>query len=181
MRIVILVALMLSINLLAAQSEKESDGVNWLSFEKAIELNQKESRKIIVDVYTDWCGWCKKMESTTYSDPAIVRYINEKYYAVKLDAERKDTVRLGEQIFINQNPEGRRSPHDLAVSLLNGKMGYPSTVFLDEKVELLNPPISGYLDAKTLEPMLHYFGDNVYSKKETNWVDYQKNYKRESE
>jgi thioredoxin-related protein len=150
--------------------------VNWLSFEEAIALNQKEKKKILVDVYTNWCGWCKKMEASTYRDSAIVNYLNENYYAVKLNAERKDTVRLGDQVFINKNPDGRRSPHDLAISLLNGKMGYPSTVLLDENVQLLNPPISGYLDAKTLEPILHYFGENIHSTKEATWEEYKKNF-----
>lgn len=166
----------LTVFLTNAQNNSE---VNWVSFEEAIELNKKESKKILVDVYTNWCGWCKKMEATTYKDPAIVDYINKNYYAVKLNAERKDTVKLGEQIFVNKNPEGKRSPHDLAISLLNGKMGYPSTVLLDENVQLLNPPISGYLDASSIEPILHYFGDNVYSKKEVSWEDYQKTFKGE--
>jgi len=159
-------------------AQKVSDTeINWLSFEEAIQLNQEEKRKILVDVYTDWCGWCKKMDRTTYSHPEIVEYINKNYYAVKLDAERKDTVKLGEQVFVNENPDARRSPHQLAVSLLNGKMGYPSTVFLDENIELLNPPISGYLSASSIEAILHFFGDNVYSKKEMSWQEFQQKFK----
>lgn len=154
------------------------DGVNWISFEEAIEKNKTEKRKILIDVYTNWCGWCKKMEATTYKDPEIIEYLNENYYAVKLNAERKDTVRFDNQVFVNRNPEGRRSAHDLAISLLNGKMGYPSTVFLDENIQLLNPPISGYLGANDLEPILHYFGDNVYSSKEVSWEEYKKNFKK---
>ncbi len=154
---------------------QEKTEVKWVSFEEAIELNKKEKKKILVDVYTNWCGWCKKMEATTYSNPAIADYINENYYPVKLNAERKDTVRLGEQVFINQNPQGRRTPHDLAVSLLNGKMSYPSTVLLDENVQMLNPPINGYLDAASIEPILHYFGDNNHKKK-ISWEDFQKNF-----
>jgi len=150
--------------------------VNWISFEEAVELNKSEKKKILVDVYTNWCGWCKKMEATTYKDPAVVEYINDNYYAVKLNAERTDTVMLGEQMFVNKNPSGRRSPHDLAVSLLNGKMTYPSTVLLDENVQLLNPPISGYLTAAKIEPILHYFGENKHSQK-VSWQDFEKNFK----
>lgn len=161
--------------LLNAQ-ENEKAEINWISFEEAVTLNQTKPKKILVDIYTDWCGWCKRMDATTYSNQSIVEYINEKYYAVKLDAEMKDTVKLGEQIFVNKNPKGRRNPHDLAIQLLNGKMTYPSTVILDERVELMNPPIAGYMDARKIEPILHYFGDDVYEKKEMGWEEFQKSF-----
>jgi thioredoxin-related protein len=169
--------LIFTLNSIALAQNEGQAKVNWVTFEEAIALNQKEKRKILVDVYTDWCGWCKKMDRTTYSHPKIVEYINEKYYAVKLDAEMTDTVRLGNQVFVNENPGAKRSPHQLAVSLLNGKMGYPSTVFLDEKIELLNPPISGYLSATSIEPILHYFGENIYSTKEMGWEEFQQQFK----
>ena len=66
-----------------AQAEK----INWVSFEEAVQLNEKEPRKFIVDVYTDWCGWCKRMDQTTFKNPEVAQYINEKYWAVKLNAE----------------------------------------------------------------------------------------------
>ena len=176
-RLLSIISLFLLLVTVVKSQEANGEEINWISFEEAIELNKKEKKKILVDVYTDWCGWCKKMDRTTYSHPEIVEYINKNYYAVKLNAERKDTVKLGSQIFVNENPESRRSPHQLAVSLLNGKMGYPSTVFLDENVELLNPPISGYLSASSIEPILHFFGDNVYSKKEMSWQEFQAQFK----
>lgn len=171
-----ILALVFILSTVAFAQKEHQEKVNWISFEEAIALNQKERRKILVDVYTDWCGWCKKMDRTTYSHPKIVEYINQKYYAVKLDAEMTDTVRLGSQVFVNENPGAKRSPHQLAVSLLNGKMGYPSTVFLDENVELLNPPISGYLSASSIEPILHYFGENIYHTKEMGWKEFQKQF-----
>jgi len=167
--------LLIAISYLSWSQDVENE-VNWLSFEEAIAMNQKQPKKILVDVYTDWCGWCKKMDRTTYSHPKIVSYINDHYYAVKLNAEMKDTVQLGSQLFVNENPTQRRSPHQLAVSLLGGKMGYPSTVFLDEKVELLNPPISGYLSAERIEPILYFFGDNIYSGKKMSWEEFQKQF-----
>ena len=33
----------------------------------------------MVDVYTDWCGWCKKMDKETFNHPVIAKYINENY------------------------------------------------------------------------------------------------------
>lgn len=155
---------------LSAQNEK----INWMSFEDAVEENERNPKKFIVDVYTNWCGWCKRMDATTFSDPVIIKYINENFHAVKLNAERTDTVRLGHQVFINEKKRGKRSPHQLAVALLNGKMSYPTMVYLDENVDMLQP-LSGYFDAKGIEPILKYYGDNAY--KSTSWGDFEASFK----
>ncbi|MBD98510.1 MAG: thioredoxin [Verrucomicrobia bacterium] len=165
-RVLLLVAVLLSSWGIMAQGQK----VNWVSFEEAVKLNEKEPRKFIIDVYTDWCGWCKRMDQTTFKDPVVIKYINDKYWAVKLNAERKDTVWLGEQMFINENPKGKRSAHQLAIALLNGKMSYPTVVYLDENVDLLSK-VPGYVDAQTIAPILRWFGENVYLN--TSFEDYK--------
>ena len=66
---------------------KAEGAVNWVSFEEAEALMAKEPRKIMVDVYTKWCGPCKRMNSQTFGNPTLAKYINENYYAVKFDAE----------------------------------------------------------------------------------------------
>ncbi|MFT6166187.1 MAG: thioredoxin-related protein [Vicingaceae bacterium] len=143
-------------------SSAQEDKIEWLSFEEALARNEKEPKKFIVDVYTDWCGWCKKMDANTFTNPVIIKYITDNYWAVKLNAERKDTVILGQQVFINENLTQRRGPHQLAVALLNGKMTYPSIVYLDENVELMHPAIAGYQDPKSLEEIIKYFGEGAY-------------------
>jgi thioredoxin-related protein len=61
--------------------------IQWLKFEEAIAANAQNPKMILVDVYTDWCGWCKKMDKETFTDPKVVEYINSKFYAVKMNAE----------------------------------------------------------------------------------------------
>ncbi|KPQ15309.1 thioredoxin family protein [Algoriphagus formosus] len=67
------------------------DQITWLKFEEAVAANQSDPKMLLVDVYTDWCGWCKKMDKETFTDPEVVKYVNENFYAVKLNAE--DTKR----------------------------------------------------------------------------------------
>lgn len=63
------------------------DKIEWLKFEEAVEANEFEPKMILVDVYTDWCGWCKKMDKETFTDPEVIKFINASFYAVKLNAE----------------------------------------------------------------------------------------------
>lgn len=156
-----------------SQVEKKQE-IQWMSFEEAVEKNKTEPKKFIIDVWTSWCGWCKKMDASTFKNPVIVELINENYHPVKLDAERTDSVLVNGQWFINEFPERRRNPHQLAISLLQGKLSYPSIVYLDENVNMLQP-IAGYQDAKSIEPILRFFADDSY--KNTSWQEFQKNFK----
>ena len=147
--------------------------IQWMSFEQAVEKNKTDKKKFLIDVYTDWCGWCKRMDANTFTNPHIIEYVNKNYHPVKLNAEMSDTVRLGEQVFVNENPSGRRSAHQLAIALLNGKMSYPTIVYLDENANMLSP-VAGYMEADAIEPVLKYYGENAY--KNTSWEEYQKSF-----
>ncbi len=136
----------------------ESKKINWVSFKQAYELNQKAPRKIVIDVYTGWCGWCKVMDQRTFTQPAIIEYVNEHFYAVKLDAEQDADITVGGQTFRKQG-----NTHELAINLLQGKMSYPSTVFLDEKMAMIQP-IAGYLEPRMFHQVVTYFGGNYQTK-----------------
>ncbi len=141
---------------------KESP-IKWYKFEEAYNLSKKKPKKIFVDMYTDWCGWCKKMDAETFANPVIAEYMSKNFYCVKFDAERKDTVVIDGQTFVNPNPTGKRTSHQLAVSLLRGKMSYPSFVFLNEQGKLINV-VPGYQQAAPFEKLLNWYGTDSYLK-----------------
>ena len=154
----------------SANLSSEKDEINWISIEEADKLRQTEPRKILIDVYTDWCGWCKRMDATTFSDPQLVKYVNENYYAVKLDAEQKEPITVGGKTY-EFVPNGRRGYNEIANELLQGKMSYPTIVFLDESMNMIQP-MPGYRDAETLQPILEYLAVNAY--KQTPWEEWLK-------
>ena len=137
-----------------------------MSFEQAVAQSQKEPRKMFIDIYTDWCGWCKRMDATTFQDSVVAKYISEKYYAVKLNAETRDTIRFFDKQF-TYKPESKAN--ELALSLLSNEMSYPSFVMLDEKFGLLSP-LPGYQTPDQLMRVIRFFGDNIYTTKK--WDDY---------
>ncbi|MBT8195205.1 MAG: DUF255 domain-containing protein, partial [Bacteroidia bacterium] len=128
--------LLASIKSSEAQPLKSPGQINWMTIQEAAAAFNNEPRKIFVDVYTDWCGWCKKMDATTFKDADVADYINNNFYAIKLNAEMKDSIIFNQTLY-KYNPEFKA--HELAVSWLNQKMTYPSYVFLNEQWQVLSP------------------------------------------
>ena len=159
-----------------APQSVEPEKIQWHTFQEALELSKKEKKKIFIDVFTDWCGWCKVMDRNTFPDPVITKYMNEHFYAVKLNAEMKDTVIFNNYTFVNPSPKTPRSTHQLASSLLNNQLSYPTTVYLDENFSMLTQ-VPGYRGPQELEPILKFFGDNAF--KTQKWEEYSKNFKGE--
>lgn len=152
--------------------KKSSDEINWLTWSEVEEALKKEKKKVFVDVYTDWCGYCKKMDKTTFKDKEIIKYINENFYAVKFDAENKETITLDGNKY-KYVKSGKRGYNQLAADLLKGRLSYPTIVFLNDDLSLIQP-IPGYLDAKKMEVIVTYFAENNHKK--TPWTRYEKSY-----
>lgn len=143
------------------QASGDDKEIHWVNFDEAVTLNEKHPKKIFIDVYTQWCGWCKKMDGDTYKDPAIIGYINKNFYAVRLDAETADTFHFKDHKFYNPKPHTRGYVNELASSLLDGKLGYPTTIYMDENFSRLTY-VQSYISAADLMPILKYFAENKY-------------------
>ncbi|WP_412986630.1 thioredoxin family protein [Pontimicrobium sp. IMCC45349] len=156
---------------LVSFSTQAQEKIKWLSWEEAIALNEENPKKILVDVYTNWCGWCKRMDTSTFSETEIIEYINTNYYAVKLNAEQKEDINYKGHQFKYDPTKSRRGTHELAVALLDGNMSYPAFVFLnadEQKITLLK----GYQAATDFIVVLKYIGEEKY--KTSTFEDYKK-------
>jgi thioredoxin-related protein len=138
---------------------QEKAKIKWMSLDQAFAAIKKEPRKILIDVYTDWCGWCKVMDKNTFTDDKVADFVNKKYYAVKLNAEQAGQITIGEKSYTYPQ---------IASDLMQGKMSYPTIVYLDEKFNMIQP-IPGYQDAKVFHQVITFLGDNYYKK-----VDFEK-------
>ena len=157
--------------MLSAQ-EKKDQLVKWYTIEEVEKLSQSEPRKIMIDVYTDWCGWCKKMDKETFNHPVIAEFINSNYYPVKFNAESKEVITFRGKTykFVNSSARGY---HELAAGLLNGRLSFPSIAYLNEDLELLGA-VPGYRTPKDMEPLLNYIAENKFENQSLE--DYQKDF-----
>jgi thioredoxin-related protein len=157
-----------------SKNVKSDTGIKWLTFEEALVLQEKEPRMWVIDFWTDWCGWCKRMEATTFSDPIIGKYVNENYYAVSFDAEQKGDVVVNGRTY-KFVAQGNRGYHELAAELMQGQMSYPTVVFLDRDMNIFQA-LPGYRTKEDFLPIVEYF-HQYNPATPVKWEDFQKNFK----
>src|SRR5688572_15447498 len=117
---------------------------SWRSINEALSEAPEENKFILLDVYTDWCGWCKRMDRDTYADSAVSAYIAERFVAAKMNPEKAGDVEYDGRTF---------SQADFGRAL--GVTGYPATAFFTPKGELITV-VPGYFPAKDFHLLLRF-------------------------
>lgn len=145
--------------LLITTSVGVAQQINWVSFEEALELQKKNPKKIMMDVYTVWCGPCKMLDKNTFANKDVADFVNKHYYAVKFDAQGNSTEKYMGKTFTNPNydpakAKTRNGTHQLTMFLKVN--AFPTIVFFDEGGEYITP-VRGYQSPQQLELYLKLF------------------------
>jgi thioredoxin-related protein len=149
--------------------------VKWLSWTEAEEAYQqdlnagRQPKMYFVDLYTDWCGWCKKMEKTTFENKLVSEYLNKYFYPIHYNAESRQTEKIRGQEY-GFKTEGNRGYNELAKILLDGQMKYPTVVFINSQFEILQR-VPGYLDDLTFYTIINYMASTDYGK--VGWPSFE--------
>ncbi len=171
-RNIIILFLLFSVSALGQQ-------IKWMSLSEALEAQKEVPKKIFMDVYTHWCGPCKLLDKNTFTNPDLIRYVSENYYAVKFNAEGDEEIKFYDRTFRNpnydKNKKGRNATHEFTQFL--AIKGYPAMIFLSEDGDPIIP-ILGYHTAQQLEPYLKMIkqGDYMVFQKPDDLKNYLKNY-----
>lgn len=145
------------------------DKIHWMTWNEAVTANDQHPKKIFVDVYTDWCGWCKRMDQSTFTDSAVVSTMNKYFYAVKLNAEQKESIMWRDMEF-KWIEGGRNGFNSLALEILDRQMSFPSFVMLDKEFARIS--ISpGYKEAPAILKELRYAYEELY--RTMTWDEYK--------
>ena len=176
--ILFITVLFLSFGIKAQETE-----IHWMTFTEALAAQKKNPKKIMMDVYTNWCGPCKLMDEKTFHNKDLVKYVNKNFYAVKFNGEGSGTIKYDNQTFRNPSYDPkkkfhRNSSHQLADYLQI--RGFPSILFFDVDGSLI-APLPGYRTAKQLELFLKLFYTNKYKEinSEASFTKYKKEFKYE--
>lgn len=141
--------------------------VYWMDFDKAQAHMKHKPKKVYIDMYTTWCHWCKVMDKKTLSNPNVVKYLNDNFYAIKFNAESKEDVEFMGKTY---KYDAKRKAHELAIELMNGRMTFPTSVFMEENFGQ-GQPVPGYLKIHDIEMILKYMAEG--KNKTMPWSEWQ--------
>ncbi|NUQ23036.1 MAG: DUF255 domain-containing protein [Saprospiraceae bacterium] len=156
---------------LSGQTKAEPEAIQWLNWDQATSKSKEDKRKVLLNIYTSWCRWCDRMDEVTFSDPKVAKYINDKYHAVKFDAEYKEDISFNGKVY-KYVKNGKTGYHEFAAELLNNRLSFPAVVILDEELQTIQT-IMGFKPPQSFECIISYFGSNQY--KLTPWSAYERN------
>ena len=143
--------------------------VNWKGFDVALEEARTTNKHIMVDVYTDWCGWCKRLDRETYADFSVREVLAESFVSSKLKGDSKKRIRVSPQTtsvggrtllqFMNaETPtmtEKELTQRQLRVT------GFPTILFLSADGKLITK-LPGFKAANEFKNILNFVKDDLY-------------------
>ncbi|MEX2456185.1 MAG: thioredoxin fold domain-containing protein [Balneolaceae bacterium] len=126
------------------------DDVDVYELDEALELAQSNNKKILINVYAEWCPYCEKMHKNTYTDEAVIAAIDDNFYLVMINIESENSVDyLGNEM----------SEIEFAQSLNSDSL--PTSFFMNSEGEILGKQ-PGLVPAETFYKLLNFVGTDAY-------------------
>lgn len=120
--------------------EHVATSLDWMSIDELDNLDMAGKKGVLIDVYTDWCGYCKIMDKHTFTDPEVIAYLADNYHLIKFNAEQKEPIQFDGRTY-EWKSGGRKGYNTLARDMLEGQMSYPSMVYYNEdKIKIIAVP-----------------------------------------
>ncbi len=142
-------------------SSLSAQEIQWKKLSQAMDENLEKQKLVFIDFYTDWCGWCKRMDQTTFKDKEVIDVMSKYFLNVKFNAEGSDTIVYNDIIYVNPQSNLKRFTHQFTFGVLGERLGYPSFAFMDKNNQLIGV-ISGYYPAEKLLVVFDYFTSEAY-------------------
>lgn len=121
-----------------------------ISLEEALKLAPESDKKILVDVYAEWCPYCQRMHSEVYKNDDVIKAISDHYIWVKINVESDQMV----SYHGNEMTEAQ-----FARALENKSV--PTTYFLNKEGSILGSQ-PGFIEADMFSSLLKFVGSDEY-------------------
>ncbi len=155
----------------AAGNKVSNEKVQWLKLNEVAVKAKEQDKPILIDLYTDWCYWCKVMDKKTYNNKKVIDYINEHFYCARVNAETKEVLSWKNKDYLYDT---NNKINSFSLYLTYGRASFPTTVIIaDENAAPI--PIEGFMEPKEIERILKYFGEGAYKTK--NFPEFEKTFK----
>lgn len=132
----------------ASVSTAEESGIEWRKYDEGVAMAKAEKKKIFLYFHADWCGYCHKMDASTFKDAGVIDYLNDNYITIKVDSDKETKIASKYSV-----------------------RGLPTSWFLKANSDKLSS-MPGYIDAKRLLTILKYVKTESYEK--MNYRDFEK-------
>ena len=134
---------------------------DWRAWNDGLRQASAQKRPVIVDVYTNWCGWCRRMDHDVYEKAEIADYLRKRFVTIRLNAEAADPAQY----------EGTRTTSQGLAQRFRVS-GYPTTIFLRSTGEhMANVP--GYVPADRFLLLLRYVAEG-YADRNVPFAEFEK-------
>ncbi len=129
----------------------DSSKITWLNVEDGVLYSKTEDKHVLLDFTAVWCGWCKRMDRTTFADTSVISYVNDHFIPVKVWGDTDSIVTI-EGYQITQRQLARQE---------FGVTGFPAFWFLSPD-GLKIGPLRGYKGVDDFMRALTYIQNREY-------------------
>ncbi len=77
---------------MAGAKNKSSRNIKWYDYNEGMSLAKKQNKQVYLHFYTDWCEYCKEMQSTTFINPAVVKMLNTDFVAIRVNTTKDHKI-----------------------------------------------------------------------------------------
>ncbi len=142
-----------------AFSDESLDAPEWQPFEEAMGQAAETEQTVMVDIYAEWCNWCRRLEEEVYADTQVRNYLRENFAVTRLDFDDSES----EVTFQNEPfavPE---------MAYLLGAQGVPTVAFLSHEGEYITH-LPGFVERDDFLDVLRFVATEAY--KDQTWEEF---------
>ncbi len=72
----------------SSESETPGTGITWYSYDEGMEIAGVQNKPVMIDVYTDWCTYCKELDRVVYTDSTVIN-LADQFVCIKINADKR--------------------------------------------------------------------------------------------